>query len=80
MDVRYIPPHCGYTHTHTQALYTSTHSDFLLDEGDTVAAYERKAQSRPSSHDAGMAALSTVLDRTQQVEMFHREYIGKGCG
>ncbi len=46
---------------------------FLLDEGDSVGAYEKKGVVRLSSHDAGMAALGSTLDRVQQVEAIHRE-------
>ena len=62
------------THTHThQELYATTHTHFLLDEDDTVAAYEARAQTRPTILDAGMAALSSQFDRVHQVEAFHRK-------
>lgn len=47
---------------------------FLLDESDSVGAYEKRGMVRLSSHDAGMAALGSTLDRVQQVEVIHREY------
>ena len=55
-------------------LYTRSSLDFLLEESDPVGVYEGKAQRRPTTLDAGMAALSSSLDRVQQVEAFHREY------
>lgn len=65
-------------HPH-QELYTSTHTLYLLNEDDTVAAYEARAQARPTTLDAGMAALSSQLDRVQQVEAFHREHLYPQC-
>ena len=59
-------------HTH-QELYATSHTHFLLDEDDTVAAYEARAQTRPTILDAGMAALSSQFDRVHQVEAFHRK-------
>ncbi len=45
-----------------------------------MAAYEKRGQSRLSTHDAGMVALSASLDRVQQVEVFHRESpVAHGC-
>ena len=68
----YISPLHTHTYTH-QELYGSTHTHFLLEEEDTVAAYEARAQTRPTILDAGMAALSSQFDRVQQVEAFHRK-------
>ncbi len=48
---------------------------FLLDEGDSVGAYEKRGVVRLSSHDAGMEALGSTLDRVQQGEVFHRECV-----
>ncbi|XP_064403626.1 putative E3 ubiquitin-protein ligase UBR7 [Halichondria panicea] len=45
---------------------------FLLDEGDSVGAYEKRGVVRLSSHDAGMEALGSTLDRVQQGEVFHQ--------
>lgn len=50
--------------------------DFLLDEEDSIDAYERRgvAKSCPlDTHDAGMAAMLSTFDHTQQVEMLHGE-------
>ena len=54
-------------------LYSKSGLEFLLEESDPVAVYEGKAERRPSTLDAGMAALGNSLDRVQQVEAFHRE-------
>ena len=56
-------------------LYCSSGVEFLLEESDPVGVYEDKAERRPTTLDAGMAALGNSLDRVQQVEAFHREYI-----
>lgn len=53
-------------------LYSLQGCCFLLEPGDTVAAYEERSAARPSTHDAGLAALATSLDRVQQVEMLHQ--------
>ena len=71
-----------YRHTYiplpySQALYASLGAPYLLSEEDSVAAYEGRGQSQPSTHDAAMAALSSVLDRTQQVEVIHGQYRGR---
>ena len=54
-------------------LYSSSGVEFLLEKSDPVAVYEGKAERRPSTLDAGMAALGSSLDRVQQVEAFHRK-------
>lgn len=54
-------------------LYSRSGVEFLLEESDPVAVYEGKAERRPSTLDAGMAALGSSLDRVQQVEAFHRK-------
>ncbi len=38
-----------------------------------MGAYEKRGVVRLSSHDAGMEALGSTLDRVQQVEVLHRE-------
>ena len=55
-------------------LYTTSSLGFLLEESDPVGVYEGKAERRPTTLDAGMAALGSSLDRVQQVEAFHREF------
>ena len=57
-------------------LYASSGLGFLLVDSDPVGVYEGKAERRPSTHDAGMAALGSSLDRVQQVEAFHRKCDG----
>lgn len=54
-------------------LYAKSGVEFLLEESDPVGVYEDKAERRPTTHDAGMAALGSSLDRVQQVEAFHRK-------
>ena len=54
-------------------LYSSRGVGFLLEESDPVGVYEGKAERRPTTLDAGMAALGSSLDRVQQVEAFHRK-------
>lgn len=53
-------------------------ADFLLDEEDSISAYERRgvAKGPPlDTHDAGMAAMLSTFDHTQQVEMLHGESV-----
>lgn len=54
-------------------LYASSGVGFLLEESDPVSVYEGKAEKRPTTLDAGMAALGSSLDRVQQVEALHRK-------
>ena len=54
-------------------LYASSGVEFLLEESDPVGVYEGKAERRPTTLDAGMAALGSSLDRVQQVEALHRK-------
>ena len=54
-------------------LYASSGVGFLLEESDPVGVYEGKAEKRPTTLDAGMAALGSSLDRVQQVEALHRK-------
>ena len=56
-------------------LYASSGVGFLLEESDPVGVYEGKAERRPTTLDAGMAALGSSLDRVQQVEALHRELV-----
>ena len=56
-------------------LYASSGVGFLLEESDPVGVYEGKAEKRPTTLDAGMAALGSSLDRVQQVEALHRELV-----
>ena len=44
-----------------------------MEESDLVGVYEGKAERRPTTLDAGMAALGSSLDRVQQVEALHRK-------
>lgn len=56
--------------------------DFLLDEDDSILAYERRGVAKgpvPDTHDAGMAAMMNSLDHTQQVEMLHGESTLHAC-
>ena len=58
-----------------QALYESRQCTYLLDESDSLPAYEERARNYPSSHDAAVAALGSI-DHVQQVEAIHREWGG----
>ena len=51
-------------------MYNETRIEFLLDDADTVAAYENRGKDKQpaSQYDKGMAALSS-MDRFQQVEV-----------
>lgn len=45
-----------------------------MDEEDSLLAYERRGIARgppPDTHDAGMEAMMSSFDHTQQVEMLH---------
>lgn len=55
-------------------LHVSSGVGFLLEENDPVIVYEEKAERRPSTLDAGMAALGSSLNRVQQVEALHRKF------
>ena len=47
---------------------------FLLDNSDTLAAYEDKGKDNSvSSQEAGFQAMFNQLDRVQQVEMIQRK-------
>ena len=47
---------------------------FLLDNTDTLAAYEDKGKDNSvSSQEAGFQAMFNQLDRVQQVEMIQRK-------
>lgn len=56
-----------------KTMYRKSDCEFLLDNNDTIAAYEARAVARPSSHETAMSAFSSTLDRVQQVEAIHRE-------
>ncbi len=67
---------CIHTYIHiiqilTQELYEPKQCLFLLEESDSLQAYESRAQPRPSSHEAAFAALGG-LGHVQQVEAIHR--------
>lgn len=59
-----------------QKTYAESEVPFLLDESDTVLAYEKRGQSSQESdtesRDPLMAALSG-MDRVQQLEMIYGE-------
>lgn len=46
---------------------------FLLDESDTVLAYENRGRTQPFGQDPLMAFLGSV-DHVQQLEMIYREF------
>ena len=56
-----------------QAVYRSSCVEFLLDEEDSVAAYEACGRRRAGSYAAGMQALES-MDRVQQLEVVHGEH------
>lgn len=45
---------------------------FLLDESDTVLAYENRGRTEPFGQDPLMSFLSS-MDHVQQLEMIYRE-------
>ncbi|XP_037077298.1 putative E3 ubiquitin-protein ligase UBR7 [Pollicipes pollicipes] len=53
-----------------KALYAADGVEFLLDEDDSVAAYEARGRGAGGSYAQGMRALSS-MDRLQQVEVAH---------
>lgn len=57
-------------------MYKSSDCMFLLDESDSLAAYEELAGATtyPSTHDAAVAALGTI-DHVHQVEAIHRKSV-----
>lgn len=57
-----------------QDMYKCTNASFIIDDEDTVAAYEARGKARkaqvgagPTQYEMGMEALSS-LDRVQQME------------
>jgi hypothetical protein len=46
---------------------------FLLDESDTVLAYENSGRAQPLGEDRLMSFLSS-LDHVQQLEMIYRKF------
>ena len=55
-------------------MYKSHQCLFLLDESDTLQAYEARAPPLISDHDATMMAALDSMDRVQQMEVVHREF------
>lgn len=53
-------------------MYKSSNCLFILEESDSLSAYEKRAPTCPDSHTAAVAALGTI-DRVHQVEALHRE-------
>ncbi|XP_043192753.1 putative E3 ubiquitin-protein ligase UBR7 isoform X2 [Amphibalanus amphitrite] len=53
-----------------KAMYQSSSVEFLLDEEDSVAAYEARGRRDAGSYAAGMRALEN-MDRVQQIEVVH---------
>lgn len=51
---------------------------FLLDESDTVLAYENQGRTEPFGEDLLMSFLGS-MDHVQQLEMIYREH-GEGRG
>ena len=57
---------------HSQRAYVQSEVPFLLDESDTVLAYENSGRARPLGEDLLMSFLSS-MDHVQQLEMIYRE-------
>ena len=53
-------------------MYKSHNCLFLLEDSDSLSAYEKRAQTYPDSHTAAVAALDTI-DHVHQVEALHRK-------
>lgn len=51
-------------------LYGTKRCSFILDESDSLPAYEARGSALPSSHDAAVAALG-AMGHVQQVEAIH---------
>ena len=55
-------------------MYKEQGVEFLMDDTDTIVAYENRGQSRreqqSSSYDSGLNALNS-LGRVQQIEILH---------
>lgn len=57
-----------------KAEYVKRKLTFLLDNSDTLAAYEEKGKANSvSTEEAGFQAMFDQLNRVQQVEMIQRE-------
>jgi len=54
-------------------MYERLHTAFLLNESDTIVAYEergkQKTASAASSYQQGIDAFTSSLDRVQQIEL-----------
>lgn len=67
---------------HAQKAYVAAEVQFLMDESDTILAYENKGLDEPFGQHPLMA-LTNSLDRRQQLEVIYGEHIGSvflfGC-
>jgi len=61
------------TSVSAQRAYVKSEVPFLLDESDTVLAYENRGRTQPFGQDPLMAFLGSV-DHVQQLEMIYREF------
>lgn len=55
--------------TDCQQMYENQSIGYLLDERDSLVAYERKGKDTAASHDDKVMAALSSIDRVQQVEM-----------
>jgi len=60
-------------------LYEKLHVKFLLDESDTIVAYEERGKQKTaaaaSSHQQGIDAFVSSLGRVQQIELLQGDFI-----
>ena len=54
-------------------MYAEKLVSFLMDDSESVLAYERRGLNRTSQYEQGIEALSS-MGRVQQVEMLHGKY------
>ena len=56
-----------------QAMYEKLQVEFLLDDSDTIAAYEERGKQKTAaavaSHQRGIDAFTSSLGRVQQIEL-----------
>lgn len=67
---------------HAQKAYVAAKVQFLMDESDTLLAYENKGLDEPFGQHP-LIALTNSMDRRQQLEVIYGEYVGSvfllGC-
>ncbi len=64
---------------HTQKAYVAAEVQFLMDQSDTILAYENKGLDEPFGQHPLMA-LTNSMDRVKQLEVIYGEHWGRRGG